>query len=134
MALCSGGFDSSCYHMDCNHINDFSCVAKCKWTPAQVDSFNKNCPTGSQSLLQNVLGVSPAGQTQSGAPDTSVDADCNPWGVFKPLCVAGKSFTKGGQSLASLGGNCIPKVPIPCWLIIVIVIVVVLALALKRLR
>lgn len=44
-----------------------------------------------------------SGDTQVG-PDLSTDADCNPWGIFKPLCVAGKSVTKFAEAQQCLPG------------------------------
>jgi hypothetical protein len=46
-----------------------------------------------------------AGSAGGAPPDTSTDADCNPWGLLKGFCVAGKSILKGGEGVAGAAGE-----------------------------
>lgn len=79
----------------------------------------KQVTTNPSEASKQLLGGSPAGKTPSGAPDTGPDADCDPWGVLKGLCVAGKSFLKGGQAASgAIGAPCIPGLPVPCAVVV----------------
>lgn len=48
-----------------------------------------------------ILGGKPAD-----SDDDDVDKDCNSWGWLKPLCVGGKSATKGYNNCMGLPFNC----------------------------
>jgi hypothetical protein len=84
----------------------------------------------------------PKGQPPSGGVGGGLqqhDMDCASDSLLgfitEPLCVAGKSITKGSNVL---GGPCVPNIPIikdiPCWLVIVglVIGIVIMVTAWKR--
>lgn len=111
-----------CEHLNCDQASSQACVVACG--QGVVDAFNKNCANKPLAPLSTSFGGGPSAAAQQKAaasnttPNPDPDADCNGWGFFKPICVAGKSFTKGSQSASQfLTSPCISGIPIPCALL-----------------
>lgn len=92
-----------CEHLNCDEASSAACTVACG--QGLIDSFNKNCVNKPLAPFSTSFGGGPKNVKPSTKPNPDPDADCNSFGFFKPLCVAGKSITKGGQSVAGSFGN-----------------------------
>jgi hypothetical protein len=86
------------------------CPSTCYNLWGQATSWIPGCGgcQGPGSALPPIAPRTPSGGggTPSGAGDP--DADCNSWGIAKPLCVGGKSLTKGATTYGDPIGRYMP--------------------------
>lgn len=123
MALCSGGFDSTCLHMDCTHIRDLSCQAKC--------NFNQRVASRCGLILPDVAAANKSQPALSTNP-----ADNLPGGPNEQLINAGKQLGPAAQNfwqcLTNFGACPCPlnlgpihvTIPFPCVLFWIVAIIV----------
>lgn len=113
-----------CTHLGCTSILNPTCQAKCNFG---LDILGR-CPlpsvfapgggildTINKGVAAQQFGNSPGFFSTSSPPGSDPNSDCNSWGVAKPLCVFGKSITKG---VGSIGAPCTiagHTLPLPCW-------------------
>ena len=76
-------------------------------TRNKIDPTSRNCQAirGKWCKEKTANNCGGGGGSAGSPPDTSVDADCNSWGLLKGLCVAGKSILKGGEGVAGAAGE-----------------------------
>jgi hypothetical protein len=129
-----------CLHMNCTQAINPECQAGCG--QGLIDVAAARCPlptlglSGPNSIGGEIASGISAGQFNLSPASTPGDpnADCNGYSVFKPVCVAVKSLTKG---FGAVGAPCTiagHTLPLPCWALLAagaLVVVMVVVLKIK---
>jgi hypothetical protein len=84
-----------CHHMSCAKIMNGECQAKCNFPNDVVN----RCPLTAPLILGGGRDVGASIDINKPGGPNIADNDCDSYGIFKSLCVGGKSAVKGAQNL-----------------------------------